>query len=130
MRYFVSAMLVITGIVHILPLPGVLGSDQLQRLYGLVFEDPNLSILMRHRAVLFGLLGGLMFYAAYRKDLQIVALVAGLVSTVSFVWIAWTVGDYNAAISRVVAADWVAIACLVAGLIARLKQVSSERIRI
>jgi len=63
---------------------GVLGSDQLHRLYGLAFDDPNLSILMRHREILFGLLGGLIIYAAFRNDLRIIALVAGLVSAGSF----------------------------------------------
>ena len=55
MRYLVSAMLVIVGIIHLLPLSGVLSESRLTVLYGIPFDEPNLEILMRHRAVLFGL---------------------------------------------------------------------------
>jgi len=66
MRYLISVMLVVVAIIHLLPLPGVLGSERLAALYGLSFDDPNLQILMRHRAVLFGLLGVFIMIAAFR----------------------------------------------------------------
>ena len=56
MRYLASAMLVVVAVIHLLPVSGVLGSERLAALYGLPFNEPNLAILMRHRAVLFGLL--------------------------------------------------------------------------
>jgi hypothetical protein len=59
--------------------------------------------------VLFGLLGVLLIAAAFRPDLRAVALIAGLVSTVSFLGIAWGVGGYNAQVARVVAADVLAV---------------------
>ena len=113
MRHLLSAMLIIAGIIHLLPLSGVAGDEQLQKLYGLSFAEPDLAILMRHRAVLFGLLGAFLVYAAFRPALQPVALIAGFVSVVSFLWLAWSTSGYNAEISRVVAADLVALACLV-----------------
>jgi len=128
MPHLVSAMLVVAGIIHVLPLIGVLGADPLHRLYGLRIEDPNLLVLMRHRAVLFGLLGGFLLYAACKRDAQIAALIAGLVSAGSFAWIAWSSGGADSMMSlamfRVVAADWVAIGCLLVALIVRLSQVS------
>ena len=57
MRHLISAMLLVVAAIHLLPVTGVLGGDKLTALYGLRFNDPNLFILMRHRAVLFGLLG-------------------------------------------------------------------------
>jgi hypothetical protein len=113
MRYVVSAMLVVVGIIHLLPLSGALGSDRLAALYGIGFDEPNLAILMRHRAVLFGLLGLFLLYAAFRPALQPLALAAGFASVASFLWIAWSVGGYNAAVARIFAADVVALACLV-----------------
>lgn len=118
MKYLVAAMLLVAGVIHLLPVTGVLGPERLASLYGLRFDDPNLAILMRHRAVLFGLLGAFLVYGAFRRSWQPAALLAGLVSVVSFLWIARTTGGYNAAIARVYVADLVALACLVAGTVA------------
>ena len=120
MRYLVSAMLVIVAIIHLLPLVGVLGSERLASLYGLDFSEPNLAILMRHRAVLFGLLGGLLLFAAFRSAWQRVAFVAGFASVVSFLALAWSIGGYNASVDRVVTADVVALVCLAIGLAAHI----------
>lgn len=57
MRHLVSTMLVVVAVIHLLPLSGWFGPERLTALYGLPFDEPNLAILMRHRAVLFGLLG-------------------------------------------------------------------------
>jgi hypothetical protein len=113
-------MLVIVGLIHLLPLSGALGSERLSVLYGLPFAEPNLVILMRHRAVLFGLLGLLMLVAAFRPPLQPAAFIAGFVSVVSFLWLAWSVGGYNTQTARVVAVDLGALACLVVGVAAHI----------
>ena len=120
MQYLVSAMLVVVAVIHLLPLSGVLGSERLTALYGLSFNDPNLAILMRHRAVLFGLLGAFLLVAAFQPPLQTIAFIAGFVSVISFLWLAWSVGDYNAQVRRVFAADVVALICLVIGVAAHV----------
>ena len=121
MRYILSAMLTVVGIIHLLPLTGVLGVSHLQSLYGVTIDDPNLEILMRHRAVLFGILGAFLIYAAFRPELQLAALIAGAVSVISFLVIAGMVGGYNAGIARVVTADIVAVVCLLIGVFAYWK---------
>jgi hypothetical protein len=126
MRYVVSAMLVVVGIIHVLPLPGVLGPERLAALYGLSFDEPNLAILMRHRAVLFGLLGVFLLVAAFRPELQHIALVGGFASVLSFLYLAWSVGGYNAHVGRVFFADVLALVCLVVGA-AALLYVRSKR---
>jgi hypothetical protein len=112
MRYILSAMLTVVGIIHLLPLTGVLGVSRLHTLYGVTIADPDLEILMRHRAVLFGMLGAFLIYAAFRPGVQLAALIAGAVSVISFLVIAGLVGGYNTAIARVVTADVVAVVCL------------------
>lgn len=114
MPKIVSALLLIVAVIHLLPLSGVLGADRLHALYGLNFDEPNLAILMRHRAVLFGLLGVFLIYAAFKPSLQPLAFAAGFVSVLSYLALAWSVGSYNAALERVVVADIVALVCLVA----------------
>lgn len=106
------ACLTLAGVIHLLPLPGVMGARQLTRLYGVATDDPNAVILLQHRALLFGLLGVLLIAAAFRPELRAVALLAGLVSTVSFLVIAWGVGGYNAQVARVVVADVLAVVLL------------------
>lgn len=118
MRYVVSAMLLVVAVIHLLPVSGVLGAEQLARLYGLSFSEPNLAILMRHRALLFGMLGVLFVIAAFVPALQVLAFTAAFISVGSFLLIAWRVGGYNAQISRVIAADVVAAICLVVGVVA------------
>ena len=86
-------------------------------LYGIEVTEPNLEILLRHRAVLFGILGGFFVYAAFRAHVRAVALVIGLVSLVSFLLLAYAVGGYNPRVARVVIADWIALAALVAAAV-------------
>lgn len=120
MRYLVPAMLVVVGIIHLLALSGVLGSERLVALYGLTFNEPNLAILMRHRAVLFGLLGLFLVFAAFQPPFQTVAFIAGFVSVGSFLGLAWSVGGYNAQVGRVFVADIIALVCLIIGAAAHI----------
>jgi len=120
MRHVVTAALIVVGIIHLLPLSGVLGADRLQALYGIAVDEPNLAILMRHRAVLFGLLGGFFVLAAFVPSMQLSALVLGFMSVVSFLLLAWMTGGYNANVARVVMVDVVALVALVVGVVGYL----------
>ena len=91
MRFILPAMLLIVGIIHLLPLSGVLSANRLQMLYGIAVEDPSL---------------------------QLAALVAGFASVVSFLYLAAAVGSFNEQVNRVVIADKVAVICLVVGAVA------------
>ena len=121
MRRIAAVLLIIAGIIHLLPLSGAFGVSQLARLYGITLEDPNLTIAMRHRAVLLGLLGLLLIAAAFRPQLRSVAYVVGLTSATSFLILAWSIGGYNVPMARVVMADIVATACLLAAIRDRLE---------
>ena len=118
MRQFVSAMLIVVGIIHLLPVSGVLGAERLTLLYGLALSEPGLVLLMRHRAILFALLGLFLLFAAFKPALQWVAFAAACVSVVSFLWLAWPVGSQSAEIRQVFFADVVALVCLILGLVA------------
>ena len=56
MRHVVPVALLITAVIHALPLLGLTGGARLASLYGITDMDASLEILLRHRAVLFGLL--------------------------------------------------------------------------
>ena len=118
LKYLVPASLIVVGVIHLIPLSGVLSVERLNSLYGTSITDPDLSILMRHRAVLFGLLGLFCIYAAVKPPLQLIALAAGAVSVGSFLYLAYATGGYNEELRRVFVADLVAAAFLAIGIAA------------
>lgn len=111
-------MLIAVAAIHLLPLIGVFGAGRLFALYGVSVTDPNLEILMRHRAVLFGLVGGFMLFAAFRVEWQVIAMIAGIVSVGSFFVLAWMIGNYNTHLSGVIRVDVLAAVLLVVGSVA------------
>ena len=60
MSWLVPAMLVAVALIHLPPVLGLLGVAQMERAYGVSLPGPDLAVLMRHRALMFGLLGGFM----------------------------------------------------------------------
>ncbi|KFN44946.1 hypothetical protein [Arenimonas oryziterrae] len=118
MRYLISVTLILAGLIHLLPVSGMIGPERLSALYGIGFEEPNLAILMRHRAVLLGLLGAFLVAAAFLPALQPSAFALGFASVLSFLFLAWSTGNYNPNVAKVVAADVVAAVLLVIGLVA------------
>lgn len=119
MHLLIPAGLLIAAVIHLAPLAGVLGVARLETLYGIAVTEPNLEILLRHRAVLFGLLGVLLVLAAFRPELRTVALSAGIVSAASFLVIVAQAPLCNAALRRVVVADVVALAALAVAALAQ-----------
>lgn len=115
MRHIVPSVLLLLALIHALPLAGVVSSAKLFALYAVPIPDPNLEILMRHRAVLFGVLAAFLAYAAFHPALHGVALLAALASVGSFLLLAWQVGSYNSALLTVVRVDAAALALLALG---------------
>lgn len=117
MRALSTALIVLTGLVNLLPVSGVLSSSRLRALYGVALQDANVIILMRHRAVLFGIVGSLLILSAFHSPLRPVGYAAGFISMLSFVLIAWLAGGYNPELKRVLVVDVVASAALLAALL-------------
>ncbi len=114
----ISGLFIVVGLINLYPVIGVVGANTLTNLYGIPFEESNLLILMRHRAVVFGLIGTFLIVAAVQRDWQTPALIAGMVSMISFLVVALLEGGYNAKITTVVIADLVAsILLAVAGVL-------------
>ena len=113
-----AAALLIVAVIHLLPVPGVFGADVLHRLYGLQVENPDMSLLLRHRAVLFGLLGAGMIASVAWPAWRPAAYVAAFVSVVSFLVLAALESPAQPAIHRVVVADVITLVLLVVGAVA------------
>ncbi len=110
-----SAALLLVALIHLLPLPGVLGGEVLVRLYGIPVDNPDLALLLRHRAVLFGLLGIGMIVSVAWPAWRPAAYCAAFVSVISFLVLAALEYPAQPAIQRVVIADVIALVLLVIG---------------
>jgi len=115
MKFIVPAVLLLVAAIHALPLLGVLGASKLSSLYGIEVQEPNLEILLRHRAVLFGLLAALLTYCAFRSQLHRLGLMAAFVSVATFLAFAQIVGGYNSLLATVVRVDIIALVLLIIG---------------
>lgn len=120
MKLLVPITLALVALLHALPLAGVLGAAKLSTLYGVDARDPALELLLRHRAVLFGLLAAFLAYAAWQPALRGPGLVAGLVSITSFLLLAMPAGLLPPALATVVRLDVAALILLLAAGIVHL----------
>ena len=59
-----TALILLVAVINLLPVSGVVSSGRLRALYGVPVDEPNLLILLRHRAVLFAIVGGLLVASA------------------------------------------------------------------
>lgn len=112
-------MLITIAIIHLLPIAGFGGASQLESLYGVSVNSADLELLMRHRAVLFGILGSVFAYAAFVPKYQNLAFVMTAISLLSFFYLFLETGTANAAISRVAMVDVLALICLLLAVVLR-----------
>lgn len=108
----VKGLLLMAGLINFVPLAGVTGDALLQSSYGIEIASPELSLLLRHRAVLFGIVGGLLLVAAFKPAMRSVASVCGMVSMVSFAALYGIIGPQAPQLAGVLRADIVGIAAL------------------
>ncbi len=112
MRGLITTLFLLVGLINVTPVIGVLGAAQLETLYGQPFADRGLLLLMRHRAVLFGLLGALLILAAFRPPLRTAATAAGLLSMASFCLLALPLEVHDQTVQRVFWIDIIGILLL------------------
>jgi hypothetical protein len=105
-------LICIAGLINFLPVMGALSRKRIESLYGITVEDGNFEILMRHRAVLFGIVGSLIIASAFNPSLRPAGYAAGFIAMLTFVLIVGTVGKYNSNLRRVVIVDVVGLTAL------------------
>ena len=120
MKLFVPLTLALVALLHALPLAGVLGATRLSALYGVDASDSALELLLRHRAVLFGLLAAFLAWAAWQPALRGLGLIAGVVSVASFLLLALQAGPLSSALGTVFKLDALALTLLLAAGIVHL----------
>lgn len=112
MSTLISSLYFIVGLINFAPIAGVLSASRLESLYGLAILDADLILLMRHRAVLLGIVGCLLFYATFVPSARPIAAAAGFASMISYLVLIWMSEAPNFALVRVMWVDVAAIALL------------------
>jgi len=107
-----QAALLIAAVIHLLPLPGLLGAGTLEAGYGLPPLDASTELLLRHRALVFGLMAGLLLAALRWPAWRAPAIALVLASDIGFLVLALTGPPLGTALERVVAFDLASILAL------------------
>lgn len=84
----ITGLMLVVAVIHLAPISGFFGADRLASLYGIEITNGTLEILMRHRAVFFGILGTFFAYAAFTPAVQSIAFAAAFASLASFFFLA------------------------------------------
>lgn len=114
-------ILLITGLVHLLPFSFLFFTQQLQKNYGIDMSDANLQLLLRHRAVFFGLIGFGLIFSAIKKSYYGWASTIGLISMVSFIVLFYEIGGINHQLRSVMLIDvFVSIALFLTAVVYHL----------
>ena len=64
--------------------------ERIQATYGIVADDPDVAVLLRHRAVMLALIGSLLVVSAFRRELRFAAIAAAAISMATYVLFAFT----------------------------------------
>ncbi len=114
MNYLITGGYVIAGLINFAPVLGVLSNARVKALYAVEFANADFALLLRHRAVLLGIIGALLLAAAAAPALRTSAGLAGLASMVSYIVLMWMLGINNENLLRVMWADVFAVVVLAA----------------
>lgn len=110
--------LFIAAVINLLPSVLAFLPDKISKSYGIEIPNENFELLLRHRAILFGIIGGLMIYSAVAKKHYEVSTVIGLISMVSFIVLFFLIGkDINSELKKVMTVDIVGTVLLCIGFI-------------
>ena len=120
MTKLITLCLVIVGLINFLPVVGVVAAQRMESAYAISLQSAELQILMRHRALLFGILGGFILFSAFNPNYQWAAMAMAGLSMIGFALLALTTGSYNAELGRVLTADIVGIVFLAIAVVLKI----------
>lgn len=112
MSKLISLCLVIVGFINFVPVLAIVSAQKLEAAYSISLTSNDLIILMRHRALLFGVLGGFILYSVYQPIYQGPAILMAGASMLGYVVLMHSVGGYNASMHKVLLIDYVGLGFL------------------
>jgi hypothetical protein len=110
--------LFVAGAINIIPSLLAFHPKKIAKSYGIEIPNSNYELLLRHRAILFGIIGGLMIYSALVKKHYELSTITGLVSMTSYIILYFIIGkDINQELKKVMIFDVVATIILCIGFV-------------
>jgi len=128
MEVIFRTILFIVGIINISPAMLTFLPSKISKSYGIEILNVNYELLLRHRAAMFGLIGGLLVYAAISRKLYKVSIFVGLFSMLSFIILYFIIGrEINAELRKIMIIDIAAVAILLVGFILYLTSLKTNK---
>ncbi len=115
-QWIITGLVLLVGVLNLTPAIVFFAPERSLSLYAIDLVDLNLAIVMRHRAVLLGLLGIALIYGAFRKEHLVPVIIAALLGKAAFLYLVYSSTGANAEIGRVALFDIGAIAVLLGAL--------------
>lgn len=115
-NHIVSVVLGIVGIINLLPLIVFFDANKTVKLYGVPVEGTSMTILMRHRGVLLGLIGLALITAAFKSEYRTLAISLALISKIAFIFLTFSSENHTSEIKQVALIDVTAVVLLLFAL--------------
>lgn len=110
--------LFVAGVINFIPSFLAFAPNKISESYGIEIPNSSYELLLRHRAVLFGIVGGLMIYSAISKKNYNLATTIGLISMISFVILYKLIGgEINPELNKILKMDFIGIGILIFGMV-------------
>ena len=109
--------LFIAGGINLLPSILAFLPEKISKSYGIEIPNVNFELLLRHRAILFAIVGGLMVYSAVSKNFYSISVTVGLISMISFIILYFLMNGINPELEKVMKIDLIAVIVLLVGFI-------------
>lgn len=107
----IKSIFIATGLFTALAGSVAVNPAQATQLYGISLVDPNMELLVRHRAVMLALLGSGLVYAAFSHAIRSAMIIGAIISKGLFLLLL-QLQPVNAAFNNVVIIDGSAIGLL------------------
>ena len=118
MEIIFRVTLFLAGLINLLPSLLAVLPDKISKSYGIEIPNANYELLLRHRAILFGIIGGIMIYSAIAKKYYEISTTIGLISMVSFILLFFFIDkEINSELKKVMIIDIIATIILCIGII-------------
>ena len=109
--------LFIAGIINILPSVLAFIPEKISKSYGIEIPNVDFELLLRHRAMLLGIVGGIMIYSAIFKKYYSISVTIAFISMVSFIILYLSLNGINTELEKVMKIDLAATIVLLVGFL-------------